>query len=87
MSIRRLFPRICKAAVIIFVLAYLFALFVLAAGTYGWFGAAKDPLAGVFLIPLGLPWNAILPASVATGVLSPILNGVLMWLFCRRLSR
>jgi len=87
MNIRRLFPRVCKVAVTVFFVAYLFALFVLAAGTYGWFGAEKDPLAGVFLIPLGLPWNALLPASVATGVLPPILNGVLMWLFCRRLSR
>jgi len=55
MNTRRIFPRICKAAVVIFVLAYLFALFVLAEGTYGWFGAAKDPLADVFFIPLGLP--------------------------------
>lgn len=87
MNTRRLFLRICKAAVVVFVLAYLFALFVLASGSYGWFGAAKDPLAGVFLIPLGLPWNAFLPASVATGIVSPILNGALMWFFCRRLSR
>jgi len=87
MNTRRFFPHICKAAVFIFFAAYLFALFVLAAGTYGWFGTARDPLAGVFLIPLGLPWNALLPASLGAGVFSPILNGVIMLLICRRLSR
>ena len=79
--------RICKFALVVFVAAYLFALFVLAAGTFGWFGVAKDPLSAVFLIPLGLPWNAILPASTAVGLLSPLLNGALMWFLCKRLSR
>ena len=25
-------------------------------GTFGLFGTERDPLAGVFLLPLGLPW-------------------------------
>jgi hypothetical protein len=25
-------------------------------GTFGLFGQERDPLAGVFLMPLGLPW-------------------------------
>lgn len=27
------------------------------------FGAEKDPLSGVFLIPLGLPWNVMLTGA------------------------
>ena len=79
--------RICKIASLLFVAAYLFALLLLAAGTFGWFGVAKDPLSAVFLIPLGLPWNAILPASPAVGLLSPVVNGAIMWSLCKRLSR
>ena len=79
--------RICRFALVVFVAAYLSALFVLAAGTFGWFGVAKDPLSAVFLIPLGLPWNAILPASPAVGLLSPAVNGVIMLALCKRLSR
>lgn len=42
-----------------------FLLFLI--GTYGWFGQEKGPLAGVFLIPLGLPWNLLAdrPRSVS----------------------
>ena len=47
-------------------------------GIFGWFGQEKDPLSGVFLLPLGLPWNLIADklgvAGVATGDLSPAVN-------------
>ncbi|SEA99396.1 hypothetical protein [Rubrimonas cliftonensis] len=33
------------------------------AGRYGWAGAEPDPLSGVFLIPLGLPWNRLIEAA------------------------
>lgn len=39
--------------------AYIFALCIFAVGTWGLLGADRDPLAGVFLIPLGLPWTLL----------------------------
>ena len=50
-----------------FAVAYLAALFLLAVGTWGWFGAERDPLSGVFLILLGLPWNLFID-SLAKGL-------------------
>ncbi len=78
---------ICKAVLSVLVVAYLGALFVLATGTFGWFGQQPDPLSGVFLIPLGLPWVLIsVPEtfSVALGVCSPLINLALIWLLCRK---
>ncbi len=50
------FDLVCKATTMVFALLYVVALFVLLTGTYGWFGQERDPLSGVFLLPLGLPW-------------------------------
>ncbi len=66
--------------------AVAFALFVI--GRFGLFGSPSGPLAGVFLIPLGLPWNILVDriglASVALGILSPAVNlGILYWLWKR----
>ena len=36
---------------------YIFAFTFFVVGWFGLFGMTHDPLAGVFLIPLGLPWN------------------------------
>ena len=47
----------CKILKWVFAAAYVVALFLFALGTWGWFGADRDPLAGVFVILLGLPWN------------------------------
>lgn len=71
---------------------YLVALALLLIGTYGLFGQEQDPLAGVFLIPLGLPWNlwlegmpdAFLPWFAA---LSPALNIGIFKLLCRYFHR
>lgn len=60
------------AAIIVGVL-YLTALFLWAIGTFGWFGQEKDPLSGVFLIPLGLPWNR-LGVGTAFVLIAPLLN-------------
>jgi hypothetical protein len=62
-----------------FAAAYLAALILFSIGLFGLFGAEQDPLAGVFLIPLGLPWNFLadaLPAPVqpAAAVLAPLIN-------------
>lgn len=77
-----------KYAFIIFVVLYVLAVFLLLVGTYGWFGQEQDPLSGVFLLPLGLPWNLIgdkigLP-GLAVGLLSPAINAaILFWLWKR----
>lgn len=77
-----------KWVFIIFVVLYGAALLLLLVGAFGWFGQEWDPLSGVFLMPLGLPWNLIadrigLP-GVAVGVLSPLINAaILFWLWKR----
>ena len=77
-----------KWAFIVFVVLYAIALFLLAIGTFGWFGQAKDPLAGVFLMPLGWPWNLLFDRvgidGPIVGILSPAINaGILFWLWKR----
>ena len=64
------------------------ALALLLIGTFGLFGQERDPLAGVFLLPLGLPWvvwldglpDRILPWLAA---LAPLLNLSILTLLCR----
>lgn len=41
---------------ILFALAWVGALILYVAGTFGWFGVETDPLSAAFLLPLGLPW-------------------------------
>jgi len=72
----------------IFLALYVAAFFLFLVGTYGWFGSERDPLAGVFLVPLGLPWNLLGDrlglTSPILAVLSPLLNaGILLWLWKR----
>jgi hypothetical protein len=84
--------RTCRFVVIVFAALYAaaFALFLI--GTYGWFGSPQGPLAGVFLVPLGLPWNRWLdglpqglwPAAAAA---APALNLLLLWSLCRWRAR
>ena len=50
------FDLVCKATTMMFALLYVVALFLFLTGTFGWFGQERDPLSGVFLLPLGLPW-------------------------------
>lgn len=49
--------RAFRMALIAFGMLYVFALAIFLIGTFGLFGQDRDPLSGVFLIPLGLPWN------------------------------
>ena len=71
-----------------FAALYALALLLFLIGTFGWFGQEADPLSGVFLIPLGLPWNLLadrlgVPGTLA-GVLGPAVNaGLLFWLWKR----
>lgn len=77
-----------KWAFWIFAILYAVALFLFLVGTFGWFGQERDPLAGVFLMPLGLPWNLLGDklglAGPALGLLSPAVNlGILYWFWKR----
>lgn len=72
----------------IFVGLYALAFLLFLIGTFGWFGQEKDPLSGVFLMPLGLPWNMLADRlgapGLLTGLLAPAINaGILFWLWKR----
>ena len=62
----------------LFAALYGAALFLFAIGTFGWFGQERDPLSGVFLLPLGLPWNLMLDsvASGGRGILAALAPGL-----------
>lgn len=67
---------------------YLISLLLLLIGTFGWLGQEQDPLSGVFLLPLGLPWNVIADrvgiAGVASLLITPAINlGILFWFWKR----
>jgi hypothetical protein len=86
MGLRR--RTVCRWALVIFTLAYLAALAILAIGTFGLFGQPRDPLSGVFLVPLGLPWNQLLDEAPAAllpwlAALAPALNILLLAALCR----
>lgn len=79
---------ICKLAVRGFAVLYLLALGLLAVGLFGLFGQAQDPLAGVFLIPLGLPWIKFVDlaperAWPMLAALTPAINLAVIWAICR----
>lgn len=84
---------ICRIVSWLFALLYLAALAIYLIGTFGLFGAERDPLSGVFLVPLGWPWNwliDLLPASFARAypalaALSPLVNLAIIGFICRRL--
>jgi hypothetical protein len=78
----------CKWFLGAFVLLYVAALALLVIGTFGLLGSPRGPLAGVFLVPLGLPWNLLLdgfPDALrpwfAAG--APLLNALILWVACR----
>ena len=71
---------------------YLLALALLLFGTFGLFGQERDPLSGVFLVPLGLPWNLILdvfpdPLLPWLAVLAPLVNIAILTWICRRIGQ
>lgn len=74
----------------LFLILYLLAVFLFMVGHFGWFGQARDPLSGVFLIPLGAPWNFVfsrmpIEAPLLVGLLSPLLNLALIISLCKYL--
>ena len=80
--------RLCRWLVRLFAALYLAALVLLAVGMFGVLGAARDPLAGVYLIALGLPWvrwldgapEALRPWLAAA---APLLNLLILAALCR----
>jgi hypothetical protein len=84
--------RVCTWVVRLFGGLYLIALALLLIGTFGLFGQARDPLAGVFLMPLGLPW-VLWTDGVADAFkpwvagLAPLLNLMILAALCRLLAR
>jgi len=80
--------RACRLIVIGFALLYVLALGLFLVGTFGLFGSPSGPLAGIFLVPLGLPWNLMLNVfperlwpTLAT--LAPAFNLLILVLICR----
>lgn len=82
--------RICRIAVRGFILVYALALLLFLIGTFGLFGSSEGPLAGVFLVPLGLPWNLLLDWApdrlrAVLAAAAPILNIAILSALCARL--
>lgn len=83
--------RLCRFVIVVFALLWLVAAALLAIGTFGWFGQTPDPLSGVFLVPLGLPWTILGDrlghAGPALGLLAPGVNLLILVALCRALRR
>ncbi len=80
--------RVCRGVLAVYLVLYLLALLLLVVGTFGLFGSPEGPLAGVFVVILGLPWTSMLdsvPGALGTSaaVLAPALNAALLALLCR----
>jgi hypothetical protein len=79
---------ICRAGVRVFAVLYAAALAIFLIGSFGLFGQPRDPLAGAFLIPLGLPWNLAVdtapePLWPWLAAAAPTLNILLLVGLCR----
>lgn len=76
-----------------FAALYVLALLLFIAGTFGLLGSPSGPLAGIFLIPLGMPWLLLIDRESATGaswlvaVLAPAVTLILLFIWQRYLSR
>ncbi len=75
----------------IFAILYACALALFLVGMLGLFRSEQGPLAGIFLIPLGLPWNRVLdfawltdPGRIWLTVLAPLINILVLWLIRSR---
>ena len=78
----------CRIIVWIFAFLYVAAIALMLVGTFGLSGNEKDPLSGIFLLPLGLPWALIVhvapePLWPWLAGLAPAINLGLLIVFCR----
>ena len=83
---------ICRVVTVIFLAAYVIALALLGIGTFGLFEQEEDPLAGVFVVLLGLPWNQFFdgPSDAALlwiAMAAPAVNLLLLVGICRTLRK
>jgi len=83
---------ICSIILAVFGIAYVIALGLFFVWTFGLFGSPSGPLAGIFLIPLGIPWVFMLEGFQDglrpwLAALAPLLNLVLLWFICRLVTR
>ncbi|MGX1096920.1 hypothetical protein [Amorphus sp. MBR-141] len=90
---RRTMGRIvCRLTVVFLAVLYGLALALLAVGLFGLFGNPPDPLAGIYVILLGVPWSLLLDdvpdawAPWAAG-LAPLVNIALVAALCRLARR
>jgi hypothetical protein len=80
--------RSCRLIVIGFSVMYALAAGLFVVGNFGLFGSPSGPLAGIFLLPLGLPWNRMLdifpePLWPTLAALAPAMNLIILMLICR----
>lgn len=70
-----------------FLALFLIALGIFFSNMMGWFGQTPDALAGIYLLPFGLPWNLIGinlpdPFPLIVGLGAPLINlAILRWLW------
>ena len=81
----------CKIVFWVFLALYVGALVLFVIGQFGLFNSPSGPLAGVFLVPLGLPWNLVadhVPEGVRPwlGAGAPIINLAILRALCRMLG-
>ncbi len=80
-----------RVAAWIFGVAYLAALGLFAISFWGLLGQSEDPLGGVFLLPLGLPWNLMLDRmtgmSTTALLVAPALTLAILIFLARRSRR
>ncbi len=96
MRYRVAFSRLLNGVVIVFTLAYAAAVAITVIAYFGLFGAEPTPFAGIFLIPLGLPW-VVLPDMLLPSIpdpfpavwafIAPLINLGLLLLLLRALRR
>ena len=84
--------RLCRIIVWAVGLLWIAALCIFLIGQFGLLGQERDPLAGIFLVPLGFPWNRFIDAAPEQtwpwlAALLPAVNLALLWLACRFWTR
>jgi drug/metabolite transporter superfamily protein YnfA len=76
----------------ILIVLYLLALALFLIGNFGLFGSEQGPLAGVFLVPLGLPWTWLVDAFPEPlwpwlAAAAPLVNIAILFVLSRAVSR
>jgi hypothetical protein len=79
---------VCRWLLIVIVLLYVAALGLWLVGPFGLFGQQRDPLAGVFPVALGWPWNRAVnvasePLRPWLAAAAPLVGIALVAILCR----